>query len=169
MKSIKKINQTAEKIKTKQIPNEINLNDYVGKNILTYGTFDLLHEGHLKIIYHALEITEEKNIWVGVSSDNWNKIKGKKSMQTQYERSNAVKKKFPKINVFFEDHTIAEASWSTNWDDFKIDLIIMGGDHFENLSYINNRKTEKNSLMKIAFFERTPNISSTSLRKLINN
>lgn len=156
-----------EKVKTKQIDKFWNLNDFKGKKIMTFGTFDLFHIGHKKIIDHCIEITgDPKNVVVGVSSDRWNLLKNKKSFESEEIRLQKIIENYPGINVIFEDHNNFEESWGELWDENNIDLIIMGGDHFDNLSYINTRITPKNNQMKISFFERTKKISSTILRGL---
>lgn len=76
-----------------------------------------------------------------------------------------INKAYPKASDILEHHDKAEKSWPTMWDDHKIDLIIMGGDPYKTLSYLNDVVTSRDNKMKIAFFERTPKISSTLLRK----
>lgn len=170
MNKINIIESKARKINTRLLTTNIDLSQYKDKNILTFGTFDLLHEGHLKIIRHAVSISgNEKNIFIGISSDKWNGLKGKKSMQSEEARIEKIREIFPNINTFLEDHKLPEETWPQHWDDFNIDLIIMGGDHIGSLSYINETFTEKGKKMKIVFFERTPNISSSKLREFIND
>ena len=168
-REILNLNKKFKNIKTNKI-SSINIVDYKQKNILTYGTFDILHEGHIKIIKHAIKITgSESNVYVGVSSDSWNSLKGKESAESQEQRIKAIKNKFPNISTFYEDHEKPEQTWPEHWDKYKIDLIIMGEDHVENLSYINEVITPKGNKMKIAFFERTPEISSTEIREILKN
>ncbi len=166
MKSYEEIINEVSSIETKQIGEKISIDEFKGKNILTYGTYDLFHIGHKKIIDHAIELTgDQSNVYVGVSSDDWNLLKNKKAEETHFVRMENIKKNYPNINVILEDHKNAEETWPAHWDEFSIDLIVMGGDHVESLSYINGQKTPKGSQMKIAFYERTPKISSTLIRK----
>lgn len=126
MENSKNLIEELKTVKTKQLENEINLEDYKGKNILTVGTYDLLHIGHNKIIDHCVEISgDESNVVISVSSDYWNGLKGKKSFQDQDERMSNINKAYPRATVILEHHDKAEESWPTMWDDHNIDLIIM--------------------------------------------
>ncbi len=147
-------------------------NDEVKKmenvNVMTFGTFDLFHVGHKKIINNSKKFVKGSGkIFIGVSSDEWNKIKGKTSIENQKLRVKRVKENFPDAVVFLEDHKKAEETWPQLWDEYNIDLIVMGSDHIENLSYINNLLTPGGRKMRIVFFERTPNISTTNLKNMI--
>lgn len=163
---IDRINEEAKAVKTKLISN-VDLSNFKNRNIITYGTFDLFHQGHIKIIDHAIEITgRQSDVYVGISSDRWNKLKNKKSVLNQTERFELIRDKYPDINIFFEDHDMPEESWSIDYDKYNIDLIIMGGDHADSLDYINEKLTPRGMMMKIVFFERTPIISSTLIKEL---
>ncbi len=145
---------------------EITLNNNKEVRVMTFGTFDLFHIGHVNIIEKPLRILNEKvKIYIGVSSDNWNKLKGKQAHQSQEERVKIIKAKYPNAEVFLEDHTKPEETWPMLWDKYNIDIIVMGGDHRDNLDYINKTITPKGNRMKIIFFDRTPGISSTKLRE----
>lgn len=164
MNKIEKIIKEAEDIETKQL-DDTDLDKYIGARIMTFGTFDLFHIGHKKIIDHAKFIAQSNtNLFIGVSSDKWNSKKGKKSQQSQEIRKKYLEEQYPGAVVFFEDHNLPEETWPQLWDEYEIDLIIMGGDHFENLAYINDVVTPVGKNMKISFYERTPKISSTLLR-----
>ncbi len=138
-------------------------------NIATFGTFDLLHIGHINIFQSAYDLKDNVKLFVGVSSDRWNSLKGKVSHQSQQERIEAIKSKYPNAEVFLEDHAKPEETWPMLWDRYDIDLIVMGGDHQRNLDYINRIITPKGRKMKIIFFDRTQGISSTKLRGEIEN
>lgn len=164
--NIDKLKEEIKGYKTKQKDN-IDLSLFLGKKVMTFGTFDLLHIGHKKIIDHALRIAgKEENLVIGVSSDRWNNLKGKAACENQEQRREKILKSYPKAKVIFEDHFKAEETWPLLWDEHNISLIVMGGDHVDNLSYINKIRTPKGAEMKISFFERTPKISSTLLREL---
>lgn len=169
MKTVNELNNEAAQKSTKLLDTSVEFSSIKGKNILTYGTFDHLHEGHLKIIRHALEYTDESNIYIGVSSDRWNNLKGKKSDQTQIERVKAISDAFPSANIFIEDHLKPEETWPEHWDKFNISLIIMGGDHANTLNYINRTLSNIGNKMSIVFYERTPGISSTKIRKILKD
>lgn len=165
MENIDKIIEKAKGIETKQLVLKYDANDFKNKRVITYGTFDLFHIGHKKIIDHALEVAgDQTNLVIAISSDKWNELKGKKASQSQDVRLGIMQKEYPDALVIFEDHKFADESWPQHWDDYNIDLIIMGGDHVQNLSYINDKKSLLGRDMKITFYERTPEISSTLLR-----
>lgn len=137
-------------------------------NVMTFGTFDLFHIGHEKIINNSNKFVKGNGkLFIGVSSDRWNELKGKVSIENEDVRLKRIKDKFPNTVVFFEDHNKAEETWPELYDKYNIDLIVMGGDHIEKLNYINNLITPKGKKMRILFFERTPNISTTNLKKMI--
>ncbi len=167
---LNKIIDSLKEVNTNELNNAWNLDLFKNKRIITFGTFDLLHIGHEKIINHCIQITgKEENVVIAVSSDDWNSLKGKKAYETQEIRVKNIAEKFPKAKIIIEDHLKPEQSWPWIWDKYKLDLIIMGGDHFESLSYINKTVTPNGNKMKIAFFERTPKISSTMIRNFKNN
>lgn len=98
------LNQRAKTQKTKKIGDLLNQTDFLNKRIATFGTFDILHEGHIKIIKHAIELTgDERNVYVGVASDEYNTYKGKEAFMSEVERVNLIKEKFERINVFLEE------------------------------------------------------------------
>lgn len=163
----KSVMSNIKEIETNLIDRNEDLSYFKGKNIATYGTFDTLHKGHKNIIEHAIKIAgKESLVWVGVSSDKWNKIKGKKPEFNQEQRISMIKADYPNINVFLEDHIDYEESWFSHWDDYNFSLIIMGGDHKDGLSYINSKNSKQGKEMKIVFFERTPGISSTKIKEM---
>ncbi len=139
------------------------------KIILTYGTFDLLHKGHKNIILYAIEMGgSQKNVHIGVSSDKWNKLKGKIAYEDENVRIQNLRNMFPEVNIFLEDHNHYEESWKDKYISIKADLIIMGDDHKDKLAYINEINVgDKN--MKIIFTPRTKGISSSMLREEKNN
>ncbi|BDU67794.1 MAG: hypothetical protein TYPL_4470 [Candidatus Tyloplasma litorale] len=152
-------------LKQRILPSQHNYLDFKGKRIITFGTFDKFHYGHKNIINKAIELTGlEENVIIGVSSDRWNSRKGKICSENEDVRLNNLKKFYPKATIILEDHNEPEESWGEIWDEYKVDLIVQGGDHFKNLEYINKRISPKGSKMKIMFFERTSRISSTLIK-----
>lgn len=167
---LNKIYSDAKKAKTNLIYSPVNLQDMKGKNICTFGTFDIFHEGHEKLIRHAIEISgDESKVYIGVASDHYNNvIKNKERAQEESKRASEVKKRFPKANVFLEKDW-PELSWAKYWDKYNLDLIIMGGDHIRLLKKMNEQKSINGKQIQVAFFERTPNISTTEIKKLCQN
>ncbi len=136
-------------------------------NILTYGTFDLLHKGHENIIEKAIKLSNGGKVVVGVSSDKWNNIKGKKAYENEQIRVNNIKEKYKNTNlvVVLEDHDDHMKQWLEDYDKYDINFILMGGDHLNFLCILDGKLTPKGREVRILFTNRTPNISSTMLRK----
>lgn len=123
--------------------------------VLTYGTFDLLHKGHLNILEQAKLYGEF--LIVGVSTDEFNNLKGKKAIIPYEDRAlivNALK---------VVDFVIDEHSWEQKLEDikrFKVDVLIMGDDwtgQFDDLP------------CRVVYLPRTPNISTEEIIKCIKN
>ncbi|MDD3305448.1 MAG: glycerol-3-phosphate cytidylyltransferase [Bacilli bacterium] len=93
------------------------------KKILTYGTFDLLHVGHINILKRAKELGDY--LVVAVSTDEFNDSKGKKAYHSYEDRKQIVEA------VKYVDLVIPEVNWEQKIDDIKnydIDIVVMGGD-----------------------------------------
>jgi glycerol-3-phosphate cytidylyltransferase len=127
------------------------------KIVLTYGTFDLFHHGHLNILRRAKLLGDQ--LFVGLSSDRFNAIKGKKSHQTYEERYEAL------IACRYVDHVFTEDNWQQKILDvkrFNASCFVMGDDwtgKFDDLlPYCN-----------VTYLSRTPGISSTALRNEIQS
>ena len=93
------------------------------KRILTYGTFDLLHFGHIEILRRAKALGDY--LVVAVSTDEFNAIKNKKAYHDY-----ATRKKMLEA-VRYVDLVIPEKNWGQKRDDVKkyeIDTVVMGSD-----------------------------------------
>ncbi len=90
------------------------------KNVLTYGTFDLLHYGHIRLLKRAKELGDY--LIVALSTDEFNKIKGKKAyndFKTRKEMLEAIR---------YVDLVIPENSWTQKIEDikkYKVDITVM--------------------------------------------
>jgi glycerol-3-phosphate cytidylyltransferase len=93
------------------------------KRILTYGTYDLLHYGHIRLLKRAKELGDY--LVVAISTDEFNAGKGKKayhSYETRKEMLEAVR---------YVDLVIPESNWEQKTEDvrrYKIDTVVMGAD-----------------------------------------
>lgn len=126
------------------------------KKVITYGTFDLLHYGHIELLRRAKALGDY--LVVALSTDEFNNIKGKKShldYDARKEMLGAIK---------YVDAIIPEGNWGQKQHDIKengIDIFVMGNDwegHFDELK----------SHCEVVYLERTPKISSTLLREHIS-
>lgn len=122
------------------------------RKIITYGTFDLFHIGHLNLLKRAKELGDY--LIVGVSSDRFNEQKGKHSIMNQTERKEIVKA------IRYVDQVILEESWSQKKEDilkYHIDVIVMGDDW-------KGKFDDLNAYCQVVYLPRTQRISSTYLR-----
>jgi glycerol-3-phosphate cytidylyltransferase len=121
--------------------------------VITYGTFDLFHYGHLKILERAKQLGDY--LIVAVSTDEFNRIKNKECVYPFEHRAKIVEA------VKYVDRVIPEENWEQKEADIKkynIDVFVMGDDwqgKFDNLS----------KLCKIIYLPRTPDISSTHIKQ----
>lgn len=121
-------------------------------NIITYGTFDTFHYGHLELLKKAKSFGA--NLIVAVSTDEFNKLKGKTS-QFSYE----IRKQWVE-SIKFVNLVIPEHNWEQKQIDiqkYNIDMLVMGDDwlgKFDNLK------------CRVVYVPRTPNISSTLIKTI---
>lgn len=124
------------------------------KRILTYGTFDLLHFGHIEILRRAKALGDY--LVVAVSTDEFNAIKNKKAYHDY-----ATRKKMLEA-VRYVDLVIPEKNWGQKRDDvkkYKIDTVVMGSD------WEGNENFEKlKDLCEVVYLPRTDNISTTKIK-----
>ena len=120
------------------------------KRIITFGTFDLFHIGHLKILERAKK--EGDYLIVGISSDELNIAKGKKSVVPLNERIEIVKSIKYVDEVFIEEKLELKDIYIKN---FKADLLVMGDDWKDKFNWVS---------CPVKYLDRTPNISTTDLK-----
>lgn len=124
------------------------------KKILTYGTFDLLHYGHIRILERAKALGDY--LIVAVSTDEFNAIKGKKS----YYNYEVRKKMLEALKCV--DLVIPENNWEQKIKDvvdYKIDIVVMGAD------WEGNEKFEcLKNICQVIYLPRTEGISTTKIK-----
>ena len=123
------------------------------KKVITYGTFDLFHVGHLNILKRAKALGDY--LIVAVSSDAFNAIKGKKCAIPDYERAAIVGA------IKYVDEVILEESWDQKIDDVKnndIDVFVMGDDWTGKFDFLKE-------YCEVVYLPRTPDISTTLLKE----
>ena len=123
------------------------------KRIITFGTFDLFHIGHLKILERAKK--EGDYLIVGISSDELNIQKGKKSVVPLNDRIEIVKSIKYVDEVFIEEKLELKDLYIKN---FKADLLIMGDDWKDKFNWVS---------CPVKYLDRTPDISTTYLKNNI--
>ena len=131
-------------------------NSYSGlKRVLTYGTFDLLHYGHIRLLRRAAALGDY--LVVALSTDEFNDGKGKKSFYSYEVRKEMLE------SIRYVDLVIPERNWEQKIDDVKtydIDIVVMGGDWAgsDRFEYLRD-------YCDLVFLDRTPGISTTQVKQ----
>jgi len=127
------------------------------KRVITYGTFDLLHKGHLNILKRAKEMGDY--LIVGVTSDNYDLSRGKLNIsQSLMQRIENVR------NTGYADEIIVEEFQGQKVQDIKkynIDVFVIGSDWINKFDYLKQ-------FCEVKYIERTKGVSSTELRNFAN-
>ncbi len=124
------------------------------KRILTYGTFDLLHYGHIRILQRAKEMGDY--LVVALSTDEFNATKGKKAYHSYETRKKMLEA------IRYVDLVIPENNWEQKIQDikdYKIDVCVMGSDWAgsDKFDYLKE-------YCDVVFLERTPGVSTTQIK-----
>lgn len=125
------------------------------KTVLTYGTFDLFHIGHLNILKRARELGDK--LIVAVSTDEFNATKGKTTLMPFEHRVELVR------SVRYVDEVIAEHQWDQKIADVQqhhVDIFVMGSDWQGKFDFLK-------PYCEVVYLPRTDNVSSTDLKKAI--
>ena len=125
------------------------------KRVLTYGTFDLLHYGHIRLLKRAKALGDY--LIVALSTDEFNEIKGKKAYhnyETRKEILDAIR---------YVDLIIPEYDWDQKLDDVKtyhVDVVVMGSDWKDSpkFEYLKD-------YCEVVYLDRTENISTTKIKE----
>ena len=123
------------------------------KKVITYGTFDLLHYGHINLLRRAKELGDY--LVVAISTDEFNSIKNKKSY------FNYEKRKMILEAIRYVDEVILEESWEQKIVDIRernIDVFVMGDDWKGKFDYLKE-------YCEVVYLERTPDISTTQIKE----
>ncbi len=128
------------------------------KTVITYGTFDLFHVGHLNLLRRAKELGDE--LIVAVSSDRFNwEEKGKKCEIPDTDRMAIVEA------IKYVDKVIPEDSWDQKVKDvqkYDVDVFVMGDDWEGKFDFLKE-------YCEVVYLPRTEGISSTQLKADLKN
>ena len=127
------------------------------KIVITYGTFDMFHIGHLRLLKRLKEMGDE--LIVAVSTDEFNEVKGKKTLIPYDQRVEILS------SIEYVDRIIPEKSWEQKVDDvkkYKADLFVMGNDWEGEFDFLKE-------YCEVKYVERTQDISTTQLKKSLTN
>ncbi len=127
----------------------------MSKRVITYGTFDMFHIGHLELLKRLKNYADE--LIVAVSTDEFNEIKGKKTIIPYNQRARIVEA------IKYVDRVIPENSWEQKIEDIKkydIDILIMGDDWKGKFDFLKE-------YCDVKYIPRTKDISSTDLKNTL--
>lgn len=125
------------------------------RRVLTYGTFDLLHYGHIRLLKRAKERGDY--LVVALSTDEFNKIKGKTAYHDYETRMKMLE------SIRYVDLVIPEENWEQKISDVKkycIDEVVMGDDWKGNENFECLRE-----YCEVTYLERTVGVSTSKIKK----
>lgn len=124
------------------------------KKVITYGTFDLFHQGHYNLLKRAKELGDY--LIVGVTTEHFDEARGKVNViDSIMDRIENVKKTGFADMIIVEDH---EGQKIEDIQKYGVDIFTLGSDWVGTYDYLK-------SFCQVVYLDRTPSISSTILRK----
>lgn len=127
------------------------------KRVLTYGTFDTLHYGHIRLLRNARALGDY--LVVALSTDEFNAGKGKQSHFNYEERKEFLEA------ITYVDLIIPEVNWEqkvTDVVEHDIDIFVMGDDWEGKFDFLADH-------CEVHYLARTPEISSTSIKETLSS
>ncbi|MDO4413580.1 MAG: glycerol-3-phosphate cytidylyltransferase [Erysipelotrichaceae bacterium] len=125
------------------------------KRVITYGTFDLLHYGHINLLRRAKALGDYLIVVISSDEFNWNE-KHKKCYFTYEQRKALVEA------IRYVDLVIPEESWSqkrTDMHEYHVDTFVMGDDWKGKFDFLKEEGVE------VVYLPRTPEISSSQIKR----
>lgn len=123
------------------------------KKVITYGTFDLLHRGHINLLRRAKEYGDY--LVVAISTDEFNSLKNKKAYYNFESRKMILEA------IRYVDEVIAEETWDQKIQDVEqhqIDIFVMGDDWEGEFDFLSD-------YCEVVYLPRTNGISTTQIKK----
>lgn len=124
------------------------------RRVLTYGTYDLLHYGHIRLLQRAAALGDY--LIVALSTDEFNASKGKESFYPYEVRKEMLEA------VRYVDLVIPEYSWdqkASDVDRYEVDVVVMGGDWAGSPRFEYLRE-----FCELVYLDRTDGISTTDVK-----
>ena len=125
------------------------------KKVITYGTFDMLHYGHINLLKRAKALGDYLIVVVSTDKFNWEE-KRKKCYFTYEQRTSLVEA------IRYVDLVIPEESWEQKKSDvheYKVDVFAIGDDWKGKFDFLEEEGVE------VVYLPRTPEISTTQIKK----
>lgn len=123
------------------------------KKVITYGTYDLLHVGHINLLRRAREYGDY--LIVVVSSDEFNALKGKKAFYSFEDRKKILE------SIRYVDEVLPEYTWEQKIDDVvnnQVDVFVMGDDWKGKFDFLKE-------YCEVVYLPRTDGISTTQIKE----
>lgn len=125
--------------------------------VLTYGTFDLFHVGHIRLLKRLRSLGG--SLIVGLSTDEFNYLKGKHCVIPYSERKEVL------LSCKYVDHVFPEASWEQKIDDIKkysVNVFAMGDDWSGKFDFLQD-------VVEVVYLPRTDGISTTEIKQFVSS
>ena len=127
------------------------------KTVITYGTYDLLHHGHIRILRRLKGLGER--LVVGLSTDQFNEQKGKKTVFRYEHRAEILE------SIVYVDKVFPEVCWDQKRDDILREyasIFAMGDDWA-------GRFDDLQDIVEVIYLPRTLDVSTTDLKAVLSN
>lgn len=127
------------------------------RRIITYGTFDLTHIGHINLLRRAKQLGDY--LIVGLSTDSFNSLKGKQSIFPYEHRKEILE------SIRFVDLVIPENNWEQKVLDiinYQVDVFVMGNDWAGRFDSLKEH-------CQVIYLPRTEDISTTEIKQMVKN
>lgn len=128
------------------------------KRVITYGTFDLLHYGHINLLKRAKELGDY--LIVALSTDEFNSIEKHKICYFSYEQRKQLLEA-----IRYVDLVIPEENWEqkkTDVKEYHVDTFVIGDDWEGKFDFLKEQGVE------VVYLKRTPEISTTQIKRDLN-
>lgn len=123
------------------------------KKVITYGTFDLLHYGHINLLQRAKDLGDY--LIVALSTNEFNESKGKQCYFSYEERKRLLEA------IRYVDLVIPEKNWEQKIADikeFRVDTFVMGDDWEGKFDFLRDH-------CEVVYLDRTPEISTSKIKE----
>ncbi len=128
------------------------------KRVITYGTFDLIHYGHINLLKRARELGDYLIVALSTDEFNWNS-KQKKCYFSYQKRQQLLE------SIRYVDLVIPEECWEQKVRDvqlYKVDTFVMGDDWAGKFDFLKD-------YCQVVYLPRTPEISTTQIKNDLHN
>ena len=128
------------------------------KTVITYGTYDLFHQGHINLLRRAKELGDY--LIVGVTNDSFDRDRGKLNVRNNVlERVEAVKATGYADQIIIEDYVGQKIDDIQKYD---VDILAIGSDWEGKFDFLKDEGCE------VVYLPRTPEISTTKIKSELN-